>query len=209
MRLTEADRVIFPMNDYRETEIADKRYPSKSADGKTRNLTGTGCFYGCLGIVACIAVLCAVVFLSGFSIVIAGIKQGYESQSWPTVEGRVLSSEIEVSKSTTRDRATGRDRLTTSYHGRVCYEYVVSGQTFASDCISYKTRGGSPEQAYMVIAAYPVGSTVTVHYNPAKPAESVLETGVVWDNFMGLVLWTSPFVLLIAVVGGMLIWARK
>jgi Protein of unknown function (DUF3592) len=205
----QTDRMIIPMNDYQKMETDSKRYPSKSPSGEKRNPVGACCFFGCLGIVACIAVFCAAIFLGGFAIGIAGIKKGYESESWLTVEGKILSTAIDESRSTTRDSQTGRDRIETYYHGVVKYEYVVSGQTFASDRISYKSYGASREQAQRVIDAYRVGSSVTVHYNPENPSESVLEPGVGWATFQGPLLWLSPFVLLILVVGGLILRARK
>lgn len=183
--------------------------PHPSPGGKKSNPVATcGCL-GCLGIVACIALFSAAIFLGGFARGIAEIKKGYESKFWPAAQGKILSTDIEVRKSTSRDHRAGLNRTTTSHHGVVKYEYAVSGQTFESDRISYKSYGGSQEHAKKVVAAYPVGSSVTVHYNPGNPAESVLEPGVGWASFLGPFLWVSPFFMLILLVGGWMVRARK
>ena len=208
-RLKRTDNKLTRMDDYRNTESDGKGSPPQSPDGKKSNPAGACCFLGCLGIGACVALFIAAIFLGGFALGIADAKKGYESKSWPTAEGKILSTEIEARKSTSRDSRTRRERTTTSYHGVVKYEYLVSGQTHQSDRISYKSYGGSQEHAKMVVAAYPVGSPVTVHYNPGKPAESVLEPGVGWASFMGPLIWGSPFVIAILVVGGMIVRARN
>lgn len=88
------------------------------------------------------------------------------STRWPGTVGRVLKSRVEVS---------GGDH--TSVRPYVLYEYLVAGQRYEGQQIragdkfmtTYTSR-----QAYDTVDLYPVGSEVTVYYDPANPSESAL-----------------------------------
>ncbi len=59
----------------------------------------------------------------------------------------------------------------------VCYVYRVAGQDYQSTRI-YPGRpvfSGNPGAAAAMITRYPAHARVSVHYNPANPAEAVLE----------------------------------
>jgi membrane protein implicated in regulation of membrane protease activity len=89
-----------------------------------------------------------------------------ESARWPGTVGRVLKSRVEVQ---------GGDHA--SVRPYVLYEYMVAGQRYEGQQIragdkfmtSYSSR-----QAYDTVDLYPVGSEVTVFYDPSNPAESAL-----------------------------------
>ena len=101
----------------------------------------------------------------------------YEAGRWPTTPGIVTGSEVRVD---TAGRRFSRPE--------VLYAYEVSGERHYSDRVTYtwvgiKDRKPTPED---VVATYPEGSRVTVHYNPDNPDEAVLEP----DHFIpGLVVF--------------------
>jgi len=88
------------------------------------------------------------------------------SARWQGTVGRVLKSRVEVS---------GGDHTRVSPY--VLYEYQVAGQRYEGQQIragdkfmtSYTSR-----QAYDTVDLYPVGSEVTVYYDPQNPTESAL-----------------------------------
>ncbi len=100
------------------------------------------------------------------------IKAGKRSTSWPTVPGTVLSSDVEQKIETDAD-----DSVSVYYYPRVRYEYKVEGKTYQS--VKYKLLDASTtkKKAQEFTALFLPGNTVTVHYNPAKPEEAVLQPG--------------------------------
>jgi hypothetical protein len=95
-----------------------------------------------------------------------------ESPNWPQADGKILTATV-----ATRWHPT----VGSYYVPRAYYSYAVAGTTYQGDVI----RAGleqfgsiTKEAAQTHIQQYPVGSRVTVHYNPAAPASAVLETTV-------------------------------
>lgn len=90
------------------------------------------------------------------------------AQSWPSTTGTILIS-------TLQSRRSGRSHSTYPVVG---YQYTVNGQTYTSQAIKAGDQFMNVRvsgQAQTTVARYPVGSTVTVYYNPANPSESALE----------------------------------
>ena len=90
------------------------------------------------------------------------------AQTWSGTTGVVVASTIHV-KRISRSR---------SEIPVVVYQYQVDGKPYVGKVIkagdqffSVRLYGAAQE----TIARYPVGAQVTVHYNPANPAESALE----------------------------------
>jgi hypothetical protein len=100
---------------------------------------------------------------------------------WSTTQGRVLRSQI----ATEAVRAHASDvHPRTLYTLEVVYRYEVDGRSFTGDRVSNDEPGETldfgesrePSAALRGhLARYPQGATVTVHYDPADPARSVLE----------------------------------
>jgi hypothetical protein len=101
-------------------------------------------------------------------------KKGAETQTWPAVSGRVV--EAYVAEDVQVDSEGDRNRV---FAPRVVYEYEVNGQTYRGDRlrIGIESFSGSRRRVEQELARYPVGSAVTVYYNPANPAEAVLQRG--------------------------------
>lgn len=90
------------------------------------------------------------------------------AQNWPSTSGTVLMSSVQ-------SKHTGRSH---SIYPVVVYVYVVNGQSYQSQTIkageqflNVRVSG----QAQATVNRYPIGSTITVYYNPSNPSESFLE----------------------------------
>ena len=98
-------------------------------------------------------------------------QKAQASQSWPTAAARVLASEVRE-----HVRYDSDNQSQFSYEPVVEYSYTVGQQTYSSRRIAYGANSFGRGQAQKMIERYPVGSAVTARYNPANPAEAVLET---------------------------------
>lgn len=89
------------------------------------------------------------------------------AKNWAFTTGKIVTSRVEVS---------GGDHTTVSPH--VVFQYSVYGREYSGSQIkagdvhisSYSSR-----TAYDTVDKYPVGSEVTVYYDPENPEQSALE----------------------------------
>ena len=88
------------------------------------------------------------------------------SSRWPSVPGRIQSSEVK------REGASSKK----VYRARVKYTYEVAGTTYKSRAI---TLGGQLHKGRQLaeerVARYPEGSTHPVYYDPRSPKTACLE----------------------------------
>jgi len=134
-----------------------------------------------------------IVVLIAFGVLLGGVGYfrytvGKESGSWPVVRGKVTYARVQTRRSNKR----------TEYTASVRYSYRVDGKLHIGERVSvsdliHKTRS----RANAAIRPYPVGSEVDVYYNPAKPEQSLLETGLPTNVY--LLLGSGIFCILIAV----------
>jgi hypothetical protein len=92
------------------------------------------------------------------------------SQNWQGTQGRVVDSRVDKRSSTDSDGHTS-----TSYEAIVLYKYSAMGKDYTGDRVAFGVKNTNPGPANEVIKRYPVDTQVMVYYNPAKPAEAVLE----------------------------------
>ncbi len=108
----------------------------------------------------------------GFVCLLIGLRElwfGHKSLRWPSCEGTILKSEVKKSRG-----SDGR----ADFNPRVIYVYSVGGQEFVSERVAFHCWGGTTAAASTAVSLrYPVGSTVTVFYNPRNAASSTLEIG--------------------------------
>lgn len=111
----------------------------------------------------------AVVFLT-----IAGwaFRSAWAHRLWPAAPGTVTGGTI-------RQKTSGvGDDESVTFVPVVEYRYQIGAGVYAGSGIGFGETGyGSRGRAENVLAKYPVGSAVDVHYNPAKPAQTFLEAG--------------------------------
>ncbi|CAG1015949.1 hypothetical protein ANAEL_05413 [Anaerolineales bacterium] len=90
------------------------------------------------------------------------------AQTWQSVTGTIMMSSVQSSYSSGSH----------STYPVVVYQYEVRGQRYQSQRIKAGEQFLNVRisgQAEATVQKYPIGSTVTVYYNPSNPAESVLE----------------------------------
>lgn len=110
---------------------------------------------------------------------IAAVRKKWAVGRWASAAGTVIESEA-VWGTTTRGGRTARTWL-----ARFAYEYEAGGRTYTGRRVAfYKRCTGSWAREF--VARHPVGSRVRVYYDPARPAESVLDR-----SFRAL--WLLPF----------------
>ena len=101
-----------------------------------------------------------------------GKKKAETSQGWPTAQGTVLS--VGVQEHSSFD--DGENTSSVNYEPVVQYQYAVSGQQYSNKRIAFGANSFDHSTAQKKAGQYAAGMAVMVHYDPAKPADSVLET---------------------------------
>ena len=118
----------------------------------------------------------SIIFI-GIGIVIAlfsysAYKTSVESKNWPTIDGVVITSQIEQQTSTSGEGAN--KKTTVKSVPKIAYQYRVGGQSYQCAKISFSSQTGN---ANRIVGQYPKGKTVWVYYNPDKPKQAVLVPG--------------------------------
>ena len=98
-------------------------------------------------------------------------KRAKAAQSWPSMPGTVVRSEVVRHEDTDSEGSTS-----TSYEPVVEYNYSVMGQPFTGKRIAFGANQFNYKKSVEIAARYPVGARPNVYYNPDKPKDSVLET---------------------------------
>lgn len=95
---------------------------------------------------------------------------GVTSAHWPTVEGRVLSSQV---------KSEGGKKGGTVYSADINYAYTVNSGSFTSRRVRFGSIDtGSRAYPALLVEKYPADSSVTVHYSASDPSIAVLEPGM-------------------------------
>jgi hypothetical protein len=102
-------------------------------------------------------------------------RQGRVCAQWPVASGRILEARGEVKL--VEDNNDRRHRDDEFFGADVKYAYQVGGRDYRSTrlYVGRPVLTGSPKIAQDIIAKYPPGAQVSVFYNPANPAEAMLE----------------------------------
>lgn len=98
--------------------------------------------------------------------------------SWPTVSGKVIES-----------RTAGKKAIVPY----VVYSFDVGDQPYTGTSdLGTPAFGNSAKrlnEAETLLAEYPIGKDVTVHYDPADPHHSFIVSAVPWNAYMQMGLW--------------------
>ena len=109
------------------------------------------------------------------------------SRAWPSVRGKVTSSQL----------MRGGSRSRPFYSAHVAYTFDVNGQSYSGDKVSFgNPRSNSSGKQQAIVDRYREGQEVEVFYNPAQPREAVLERRTSSSNTLFLIL--GPFLLILA-----------
>ncbi len=124
---------------------------------------------------------------------IYNIYKGYESQNWPTTQGKIIFSSLTGAKQIMGRRAFIR------------FEYSVAGRRYVGRQISYTHIRGNYSSAVEILRRYPIDKTVTIYYDPDNPRDAVLETEI-----SGRIAWLFILSGLAVILGLMgLRWKRS
>ena len=70
------------------------------------------------------------------------------------------------------------------FTARISYEYTIDDRQFNGDRVSFGDYSGSATHAKEIVARYPLGKQVVVHFDPNSPAAAVLEPGLATMSFV-------------------------
>jgi hypothetical protein len=124
----------------------------------------------------------------------------HKATNWRSVPGKVLASKSVARRVRTAEshaRAEQGGDLTLRNFAEVRYEYRVDGKRYTGDRVSLGEDLGNFQVAE-TLARYPVGATVTVYYDPAKPTQAVLERDAPPGVFRTLGIFIAVLVALFA-----------
>lgn len=100
-------------------------------------------------------------------------KKAETAAAWPTATGMVESSAVSE-----REEQDSEGDSETAYYPEVAYAWTVNGQRYTGRRIQFgeTPRFARQTAAQTVCDRYRPGASVPVRYDPANPAEAVLET---------------------------------
>ncbi len=109
------------------------------------------------------------------------VQRAVASPAWPTVAGRVVSAD--TTRNVARNRKT--QEVSVTYSTKTVVEYRVDGQDHATDVMHFgQTLGsGDASEAELQKIRYPVGSEVTVSYDPRAPWIAAVRPGLHAEAF--------------------------
>ncbi len=114
----------------------------------------------------------------GVALLVFGINQQRKArlaEKWPTAQGTITAARIDQERRV--QRTQGGTRTSTTYAPAVEYTYQVNGTAFQGKRLS---TGGTMSYDYntaqRIISRYQPGQPALIHYDPADPAQAVLET---------------------------------
>ncbi len=132
--------------------------------------------------------------LAGISIgiLIHGIRmrlKGTGSRHWSRARGVIKESFVDTSVNTGLN-----DPNSVSYFAAVTYSYRVGGREFTGKQVTFGDHG-TPRLAHAnaILARYPEGREIDVHFDPDRPSFSVLEKspGANWMVIMAGAWFTA------------------
>lgn len=131
-----------------------------------------------------------ILFWSGVTLlfdggVIVGMIQQMRAVNYPTAQGVILKSDVEINRS--RDPEDND-----TYQAVVTYRFEVNGQTHESDQYRYNDVASNDSRAKDIVDSLPPGTRVTVFYNPDDPSDAVLVAAVEGMD-LALLLFLTPF----------------
>ena len=109
---------------------------------------------------------------------IVNIVRGFSSKNWPTVQGKIISSDIQIQ----------RDIRQTNYSPAILFEYFINGAKYFSNKLSFSGTSSRLISIQRALVKYPVGTEVLVYYNPQKPQIAVLEPSVTFSAIIFLLV---------------------
>ena len=122
-----------------------------------------------------LGIVCGLLAALSLGVGITNLRAARQSEQWSTVGGEVVHSEVEEHISVRRDK---NDRATTTVtdESNIVYVYRVGGEEYRGQRVRFDWEMDRAD-AEATVAKYPVGTLVTVYYDPDDPSSAVLEPG--------------------------------
>jgi len=145
------------------------------------------------------ALTIALLMAAGTGIAAYGVRHLMDvaaCRQWPTAVGHVRDASAKpIADHELIPEHKSHDNLVP----QIVYEYQVDGKNYWSDAISnlrhHRIFGiadayyaGNEDEILALLARYPLNQDVTVHYNPLRPAEAVLDPGIKLPNVLPFIL---------------------
>lgn len=107
------------------------------------------------------------------------VKQNLDrskAETWPTVQGTIASVRLHDTRQRRHDQIGNTQFIRTdvTYHVSLSYDYEVEGRRYSGNRLAFDIKGSSLDYVQHEMAKYGQGTPVTVHYNPADPADSMV-----------------------------------
>lgn len=151
-------------------------------------------YFAFIGVIAFIpvAIILGVLLLR----IVRARRDAGGAAGWQAAPGRILESRV-VSR--TRHAA---GKILHSHYPHVVYEYAVGSQRYVGERLAFGHAVGLGVAAWVQrrLAKYPAGAACTVYYDPADPAEAVLERRTAANP----ILWVAIAVIAVTSAGGLL-----
>lgn len=126
------------------------------------------------------AVVVGVAGLVVLALGIRNLRRAAATKAWQTTTGEVSSATVATRESTLSPTEDGEPpKPRTLYRADVTYRYTVQGRAYEGRRVGFDDVELSSEgPAQAVVDRYAPGTQVTVSFDPANPADAVLEPGV-------------------------------
>lgn len=105
----------------------------------------------------------------------AAIRRAATMRAWPATDGVVASSRVEQTIMHRRRSGSQYSTTATVYVPRVIYHYRVGGIDIDGDQFGRMSSGTAAAVAERVVAAFPAGTKVVVHYDPNEPTTAIVD----------------------------------
>jgi hypothetical protein len=151
--------------------------PTSVSSDLRPNSFATGCFLAVFGIVWSAGVL------TFDSVQIWSAFRQIAALNYASAPGRITHSAVKTTRSS-RGRAV--------YRPDIKYSFEVDGKTHEGSLYRYGQPASNDKSASIIVQQHPVGAAVTVYYNPADPADSLLHPGLTGTDLF-IALFLLPF----------------
>jgi hypothetical protein len=150
--------VVMSIRTYgRREEAMGRSFSGKWLRGGLRLLAFAGMAFGLL-----------MIGISGYH-----VWRSYGARHWSRTSGTIIDSRIWIDR-VPYPGGKGRTRFASSTQTSVVYCYYVGGRKYQSNVVSFDDH-----QRTQMPDRYPEGRSVAVFYNPADPADAVLEPSII------------------------------
>lgn len=88
---------------------------------------------------------------------------------WPSIQGKVIEARLEE-----HANSDPEDFSMANFRPVITYQYEVNGKVYNSNKTGMIPMNYDQKTAQKKLDAFPLGSALTVYYNPEKPEEALL-----------------------------------